>query len=155
MPAKSGKQLCVKDIMTTNPVCAGMSISVPELAELLEANDISGVPVLDTRDRLVGVVSKTDLIHRCVEGPVGGHGGSFFSSLAEGLAVGSAMDPGDLGVVEDFMSADPVTATPDEEIASVAHRMADERVHRVIVVGDSKQVIGIVTTLDLLKVFPD
>ena len=68
---------------------------------------------------------------------------------------GTDLDIEDLGVVEDFMSDDPVTARPEESVGVVAHRMAEERVHRVVVIDDRDQPIGIVTTLDLLKVFPN
>ena len=49
---------------------------------------------------------------------------------------------------------DPVTTGPDASVAEVAHRMATERVHRVVVVDAERRPIGIVTTLDVLKVFP-
>jgi len=52
------------------------------------------------------------------------------------------------------MSIDPVTATPEETVATVARRLAEARVHRAIVVDPSRRPIGIVTTLDLLKFFP-
>ena len=71
MATKSATQLHVKDIMSRNPICVGLSTSAQELAELLEANDISGVPVLNMQEKVVGVVSKTDLIHRCLDGTVG------------------------------------------------------------------------------------
>ena len=52
----------VKDIMTRDPVCVSPDTSAVELARILEANEISGVPVVDALDRAIGVVSKTDLL---------------------------------------------------------------------------------------------
>ncbi len=52
------------------------------------------------------------------------------------------------------MSPDVVTATPDEPISHVARRMAEHHVHRIIVVGESRQVVGVVTSIDVLAVFP-
>jgi CBS domain-containing protein len=74
-------------------------------------------------------------------------------SLAEGLR-GDVANADNLGNVEDFMTPEPVTATTEEPIAAVARRMADERVHRVVVVDKGRHVLGIVTSLDLLKEFP-
>jgi CBS domain-containing protein len=144
----------VKDVMTRNPVCVGPATSAQELAEILEGNDISGVPVLDVQERLMGVVSKTDLIHRALDGPLGSAPETFFSALAGGLADGTHLDPNDMGGVEDFMSLDPVTADPDEPVSVVARRMAEEGVHRAVVIDDRRHVIGVVTTLDILRVFP-
>ena len=147
--------MVVKDVMTPDPVRVTRDTTASELARLLDANEISGVPVVDELDRVVAVVSRTDLLHRCVAGPVGSRPGTFFASLAEGLAGGADLDPEELGTVEEFMSPDPVTATPDEPLGVVGRRMAKERVHRVIVVDEGQHVLGIVTSLDLLKAFPD
>ncbi len=154
MSVKTTTTTQVKDIMTSDPVCVSSDTTVRELARLLGANEISGVPVVDALDRVVGVVSKTDLLHRCLEGPLGSRPGTFFESLAEGLDMGTDLDPEELGVVEDLMSCEPVTATPTEPVGVVAGRMAEHGVHRVVVVDDDRHVLGIVTSLDLLKVFP-
>jgi CBS domain-containing protein len=144
----------VKDVMTADPICIGADTSARELARILESNGISGVPVVDSLHRIIGVASKTDLLRRCVEGPLGSRPGSFFESLAEGLNAGSDMDPEELGAVEDFMTTEPVTCRAEEALGVVAHRMAEESVHRVIVVDQRRHVVGIVTSLDLLAEFP-
>ena len=144
----------VKDFMTSDPVRVTCDTSARDLARLLEANEISGVPVVDTLDRLVGVVSKTDLLRRCVEGPIGSRPGTMFESLARGLTDDVDLDPEGLGSVAEFMSPYPIVASSDEPIGAVARRMAEEGVHRVVVVDEEKRVLGIVTSLDLLKAFP-
>lgn len=144
----------VEQVMTRDPVSVSGGTSARELARILETNEISGVPVVDGLDRVIGVVSKTDLLHRCLAGPVGSRPGTFFRSLAEGLDVGGDMDPEDLGTVDEFMSADPVTVSPDDSIARVARLLAKERIHRAIVTDKERHVLGVVTSLDLLREFP-
>ena len=155
MSSKAIATMLVRDVMTHDPVCASPAMTALELAELFEGNGISGAPVVDVKDRVIGVVSRTDLVHRCLEAPLGTAPGGMFEALAEGLAEGMTLDSEALGVVEEFMTPDPVTASEDETIGVVAHRMASERVHRVIVVDDAMKALGVVTTLDLLKVFPE
>ncbi len=155
MKLESTTRRQVSDIMTRDPICVTADMTARELARVLEANEISGVPVVDTLDRLIGVVSKTDLLRRCVEGPIGSRPGTMFESLARGLADDVDLDPGRLGSVAEFMSPYPIVASPDEPIKAVARQMAEERVHRVIVVDDQRLVLGIVTSLDFLKAFPD
>jgi CBS domain-containing protein len=140
--------------MTPDPICVGADTSARELARILESNAISGVPVVDSLNRIIGVASKTDLLRRCVEGPLGSRPGTFFESLAEGLGTGTDMDPEELGTVEEFMTTEPVTGRPDEPLGTVARRMADEGVHRVVVIDNRRHVVGIVTSLDLLRQFP-
>ena len=144
----------VRDVMTADPICIGADTSARKLARILESNGISGVPVVDSLHRTIGVASKTDLLRRCVEGPLGSRPGTFFESLAEGLDTGTDMDPEELGSVEEFMSTEPVTCQPDEPLGLVAHRMAEENVHRIVVVDKRRHVVGIVTSLDLLREFP-
>jgi CBS domain-containing protein len=111
--------------------------------------------VVDASGRLIGVVSKTDILHRALEGPVGSRPGSFFERLAEGFNLDTDMSPESLGTVDELMSPDPITATPEEPVVTVARRMAENGIHRVIVVDRSGGPIGIVTALDALRVFPE
>ena len=143
--------LTASDIMTSNPVRVTPDTTATELGRLLDTNDISGVPVVDALDRVIGVVSKTDLLHRCVRGPVGTNGGSFLTNLEEGL--GARLEPDALGVVEDFMNTDSITAGPNDAIGDLARRMVEDRVHRIIIIDDQRHVLGIVTSLDLLGKF--
>lgn len=140
----------VQEIMSRRPVAVGAATSASELALVLDQNEISGVPVIDAQDRVIGVVSRTDLLHACVAGPVGSSPGSYLSAIAEGL--GADFDAASLGIVNDFMNPEPVTAGPDETIAAVARRMLEERVHRVVVVDGDRRLLGIVTSLDMLRV---
>jgi CBS domain-containing protein len=139
----------VSMIMTTDPIRASAGDSARELAELLDVNQVSGVPVVDTQDRVIGVVSRTDLLHQCVQGPLGESSEAFLEALASGTATTWQAD--DLGTVGDFMSTTPVLASPDDPVDGIARRMVEERVHRVIIVDESRRCIGIVTTLDLIK----
>lgn len=140
----------VKDIMTTNPVRITADTSAIELGRLLDANEISGVPVVDALDRVIGQVSKTDLLHRCLAGPAGSECGSYPNSLVEAL---TSNTPGELGAVEEFMCTDLQTSKADDSLSSAAKKMASERVHRLVVVDDQNHVLGIVTSLDMLKAF--
>jgi CBS domain-containing protein len=147
--------LKVKDVMTREPLAVSPSMTLRELAQLLDTNEISGVPVVDTQDHVIGVVSKTDLIHRWLEGEDGSRAEPFGEVLDEEWGDLASMMPDDLGVVEDIMSPDVVTATEDEPISAVARRMAEVGVHRIIVTDERGFLHGIVTSLDLLKVFPE
>ncbi|MHC4948625.1 MAG: CBS domain-containing protein [Planctomycetota bacterium] len=154
MATTKQSQITVRELMTKDPVCVERTDDVREVARIFDSNEISGAPVLDDLGRVIGVVSKTDLLHRALEGPLASRPGSFFELMAEGMERGTSMDPEDLGSVEDFMSTDVLMAKPDEPAAKVARRMAAEHVHRLIVVDQNQCPIGIVTALDVLAAFP-
>ena len=145
--------MLVKDVMASKPITIGLSATPRELARVLIEHGISGVPVIDARGRVVGVVSKTDLLQWCVKGGLGFGVANLLSSLAEG-GIGSRLEAIDLGIVSDFMTATPLTATEDETLSEVAHRMAQHHVHRLIVVDDVGRLQGVITSMDLLRVFP-
>lgn len=153
MNAKTACRPTVKDVMTLDPISVDASISARELARVLTDNNISGVPVVDVQDRVIGVVSKTDLLQWCVTGGLGFGADNLLPNLSAKRSASRA-ESEDLGIVEDFMSSEPILATVDESVDSIAHRMAEEKVHRIIVVDGDGCLIGIVTSLDLLRVFP-
>jgi CBS domain-containing protein len=146
-------RLTVKDIMTRDPISVEPSLPARELAAVLADNNISGAPVVDVQDRVIGVVSRTDLLQWCVMGGFGLGSGDLLRNLAVGRESRRA-ETQDLGTVEDFMTSDPILTTADQPVDLIARRMAEERVHRIIVVDDDGCLEGIVTSLDLLKVFP-
>lgn len=143
-------------IMTPDPVCAEPSTTIRQLAKLFEDNDISGCPVIDHSGRVIGVVSKTDLIRRCSEGTRDIPPAYLFEVVCE-----QGDEDGDespisepLVCVQDFMTESAVTAGPSTPVHEVAALMADRRIHRVIVVDDDLYPLGVITALDVLKKFP-
>ncbi|MEK6702594.1 MAG: CBS domain-containing protein [Planctomycetota bacterium] len=143
--------LTARDVMTIDPVCVTPATRLRELATIFEEHEISGVPVIDQQGRVVGVVSKTDLIRRCSQGTDEIPPAFLFEVLSEqgDDDVSEAM-PEPLVCVDDIMTPDPLMVSPDVTAAEVARIMADKRVHRVIVTDADLFPIGIITSLDLL-----
>jgi CBS-domain-containing membrane protein len=52
----------VADLMTDEVISVSPVMAVKEVAKVLAQYDISGVPVLDEEDRVVGVLSQTDVL---------------------------------------------------------------------------------------------
>ena len=117
-----------KGVMTVSP-----ELSVADLEEFLTIEDISGVPVTGPAGQVLGIVSKTDIVRTLSETA---HQRS--ELLEPNLTAG------------DIMTKETVTVSPDDDVREVAQRMIDGHLHRVIVTS-SKDVLGIITTFDLLK----
>ncbi len=83
--------------------------------------------------KLLGIASKTDIVR----------------VLSEQVSERYEVFDDDLRV-EDFMTPDVVTVGPDEDVKSIARRMIDGQLHRVLVT-EGGEVLGIVTAFDLLK----
>ena len=56
--------MLASDVMTTNVITVSPETSVQSLAALLGRYGISGVPVVDAANTLVGIVSEGDLLFR-------------------------------------------------------------------------------------------
>ena len=56
------------DVMTPDVITVDPDASVQAVAKLLSERGISGVPVVDAADQLVGIVSEGDLLHRVETG---------------------------------------------------------------------------------------
>jgi CBS domain-containing protein len=52
----------VKDVMTTDVLTVRPDTSFKDTVELLVENHVSGVPVVDADDRLVGIIARQDLL---------------------------------------------------------------------------------------------
>lgn len=149
------QQLKARDVMSTDPVCISPSASIREVARIFEEHEISGVPVLDPQGRVCGIVTKTDLIRRCCQGTDEIPPAYLFEILAEqGDTESSEVIPEPLICAEDFMTEDPLMVGPDITAGGVAALLVEKRIHRAIVVDEDRFPLGIVTSMDLLAVFP-
>jgi CBS domain-containing protein len=126
-----------REIMQRGVVAVSPELSLLELEELLTGEDISGAPVTDTDGRVIGIVSKTDVVR-------------YYSDAYQAYR-GDETWPGSDGTttVSDIMTEELVTVPPSATLMDVARVMVDGRLHRVIV-GDVDSIEGILTSLDLL-----
>jgi predicted transcriptional regulator len=152
MPAT--KTRTIDTIMTREPVCIDPAASIRDLARIFDEYEISAVPVIAADGRVIGIVSKTDLIHRCAEGIDDTSPAYLFEMLSE------EGDDSDFAMetpisVDDFMTEDPITVRPDEPVSTAAQRMVEARVHHLVVVDGGGFPVGIVTSMDMLRLLTD
>jgi CBS domain-containing protein len=117
----SGKK--VSDVMSSDPVAVEPGTSIEEAAQKMKEADAGAVLVVDG-DELKGIVTDRDIA---------------VDAVAEG--------EGD-AKVEDVMSSDPATLSPDDDIETAIEAMRDKKVRRLPVVEDGKPV-GVVSIGDL------
>jgi len=149
---KSIDDLTAGEVMKTEPITAEPWMTARQFAQMLEEEEISGAPVVDQQGHLVGIASRGDLIHQSISLNNDNDLDFIFESLKE------ENDEDEVPVisherelhVEDFMVEDPITVTPDVPIRSVAAKMIESRVHRVVIV-EGKIPVGIITSLDLAR----
>jgi len=146
----------VKDLMNPDIMTVADDMATDAVAQYLVEREISGAPVVDQQGHLIGVVSMTDLGRNLAE-PADSDAprrSGFYRDIAADLTL---EDLGQRYVeeravnVRDVMTPVihqvPVTASA----AEAARLMIDQHIHR-LVVTDGKEPVGMITSLDLLKV---
>ncbi len=125
----------VDELMTQDVYCVDEGVSAEELAELFATREVSGVPVLDEDERLVGVVSRADLLRP-----------------SEGEDDTPRLHPERAGATaSELMNASPVVVREGTTVPQAAAVMAAARVHRVLVVSAAGKVVGVLSAMDVVR----
>jgi predicted transcriptional regulator len=150
------------DVMISEVLWVRDEMTVRELADFLAENEITGAPVLDGGDRLVGVVSVTDIAEKSRtqgEEVVDRSNPQYYvRAFDEGLDMEDMKSlhiENDTQLVRDIMTPAIYTVPADMPIAAVAREMVSGRIHRVFVTNLEGAVVGIVTALDVLQLIAD
>lgn len=147
--------LCASDIMQTNLITVRASDPLEEVERTLSDAHISGVPVLDDNDSIIGVLSMTDLVNNYAEDddlPVGADYRDLEEDADPTEVVAYRRMPGDALCAGDLMTTEISTVMPTAGLREVARTMVNHHVHRVLVV-ECGRVVGLITTLDVLRAF--
>lgn len=142
--------LRVSDIMNKEIVMISENASMGEAAKTLFDNEVSGMPVVNESGRCVGILSATDFVirergrvetsklgtdeHRLAQMPDGG----FCIEEVNEDRVGEHMTP----VVQ--------TVRAESTLINAARVMCYEHLHRLVIVDECEQPVGVVSSLDLV-----
>ncbi|GGZ19489.1 CBS domain-containing protein [Streptomyces poonensis] len=143
----------IGSVMTTDVVRAVYGTPFKEVARLLVDHRISGLPVVDEDEKVVGVVSETDLMAHQAEPSDAREPGRRFPFAALKPAARWRAAKATAGTAGQLMSAPPVTVHADDTIVEAARIMAGRHVERLPVLDEEDRLVGIVTRRDLLRVF--
>jgi CBS domain-containing protein len=131
--------LSVADVMTIDPVVIEADASLDSAVELMRAYGIAGLPVVDGRGSLLGVISQTDLIGAAASPLVG----KVVRGQPERFKVG------------ELMSQPALTVRLADPLAHAARVMTAEHVHRVVVIDDAGRPVGVLSAMDFVALFAD
>jgi CBS domain-containing protein len=148
--------LRARDVMQTSVASVHPDTPLTQVARLFVDNGIHGAPVVDETERLLGVVSVTDLIRAVDETHESGATSAiYFRDVLEYSGPDWSSAPEDFQdrleqvTAGDVMQPSVVTVDEDTSVPEIAKRMRANGIHRVIVVrGD--QLVGLVSALDLV-----
>ncbi|MEM2917354.1 MAG: CBS domain-containing protein [Candidatus Bathyarchaeia archaeon] len=117
----------VKSIMTQNAVSVLTSAKISDAIALMKQHKIGGLPVVDEKNRVWGIVTERDIL-------------AIFKGRISGVKV------------SELMTKEVLTATPETSIFEAEKIMTKEGFRRLPIVSNGK-LFGIVTAMDILRFF--
>lgn len=119
----------VQSLMIKAPITVSDRISVQEAIQLMQANSIRHLPVVNRSKKLVGLVTLADMKQ------------GLLPAMVTGVSVA------------DLMIKDPITIHPDADIETAARIIHQRKIGGIPVVDDDNKVVGIITVTDILGAF--
>ena len=137
------------DIMTSEVITVGEDTTVPEAAKLMAERGISAVPVVDRDNRIVGMVSEGDLLHRAETGTERRRSW-WLDMVSSTNKLAGEYIKSHSARVKDVMTRDVLSVTEETAVADIAVLLETNRIKRVPVVRDGK-IVGIVSRANLVR----
>lgn len=145
--------MLARDIMTRDVVTVKPDEEIEKVAQLLVENKISGIPVVDDDQHIVGIITEKDLIVRAGELKVPFYITLFDSIifLENPIRFSNSLKQYTASKVRDAMTKEVWAVKEDEEVSRVVEIMQKKNINRVPVVRNGK-LVGIISRNDVLKV---
>jgi len=138
----------VKDVMSRNVICVHTDDSILAAARLMLQNRISGLPVIDKDNELIGIVTEGDFLRR----------GELGTPRRSPKWLEFILGPGRLAEeyvhtagrkVDEIMTTDPFTVDEDDSLEKVVELMERHHIKRLPVIRRGRMV-GIISRANLM-----
>jgi CBS-domain-containing membrane protein len=137
----------VGDVMIEDVVSVSPSTPFKRLVDLLWINEVSALPVVDDRGVLAGIVTETDPLARAEFKANSARGSTSRALLYEKLEHAAPLTAADL------MTSPVVTVKAEATLSEMARLMRSRHLRRLPVLDQTGALVGMVSQVDLLKVF--
>lgn len=145
-----------KDIMSSPAISIDINHTVKKVLDLLASRSISGVPVVDDENRVIGIISDTDIIKYAHKNSVVTHVNlsgwvSPYADVNELASVKKGFDQLATMKIGNVMTKKVYTVNQDLDAGEVAKLMNKRNINRIPVVDDAGKLVGIVTRSDIVQ----
>jgi CBS domain-containing protein len=137
------------DLMTTEVITVDQNASIQSVAKLMAEHGISAVPVVNRENRVIGMVSEGDLLHR-VETGTERRRSWWLEMVSSTDKLAGEYIKSHSGKVEDVMTQDVVSVIEETPVVDIAVLLETNRIKRVPVLRDGK-LAGIVSRANLVR----
>jgi len=142
-----------RDIMTRKLIVVNENTTIDNLIRIFMENNISCVPVVSDEMKLIGIVTKTDILGYLMDKDIHLSLKHVLQDIFEYRSEHGDKDreaPSETEItVRDIMTPNPITCGEKTSVTSMAKKMIKKKIHRLIITRDN-EIVGIVSTLDIL-----
>lgn len=145
-----------KEIMTSPSLSVTEDQTVKEVLELLAEKRFSGFPVVDQENKIIGIISDTDIIrysHTINVIPLSNLSGwiSPYADISDLASMRKGFDMLHTTRVGQIMTKKVYTINEDAPAKEVALLMNRRKINRVPVVDSDDKLVGIITRSDMVQ----
>ena len=142
-------KITVRRAMTMEVVTVKRETDISVAADLLTKHRISGMPVVDDQDKVIGVIGEADILAVAgLKGEQGGFRNVLRHLLGEPVPARKKSD----GTVGESMSSPAITTTPGADIREVAAILDERRIKRLPVVNEEGTLTGVISRADIIRI---
>ena len=142
------RALPAREVMSKEVAAVGMDTPLKDVAEVMARRRISGVPVLDQNNAVVGVISERDFLNAFA--PAGAK--SFMEVLATCLAgTGCIAVTARKQKAKEIMTTPPVCVGEETSVSEIGRIFAEKQINRVPVTDRKGKLVGIVSRADIVR----
>jgi CBS domain-containing membrane protein len=142
------RTLSAKEVMSKDVAAVDMDTPLKDVAEVMARRGISGVPVLDEHNAVVGIISERDFLSTFA--PAGAK--SFMEVLATCLAgTGCIAVTARKQRAKEIMTTPPLCVGEETSVSEIARIFAEKRINRVPVTDRDGKLVGIVSRADIVR----
>lgn len=146
----------VKNFMTKKVLTVNKDMSVKEFIRIMEENNITGAPVVDENEKVIGVISVTDVIKRSnyVNKELAHCEDCYEVNPTTGIVEIHKYYTEELfeKSIENLMTRKLISITPEADLVKAVDIFLSTPVHRILVMENDK-IEGIISTKDTLKAY--
>lgn len=139
-----------KDIMSTRVMTVKQDATVSEIARLLLEFHISALPVVDDRNRVIGVVSEGDLLRRQELGTDTRRGSWWLNLVSDQRELAADYVKSHGNQARDVMTKDVISVSEDTSLAEIAETLEKNHIKRVPVLRDGV-LVGLVSRANIIQ----
>ena len=155
---KNVADIIASKLMTTSVLAVPAEWSIKQLADFFVEHKISGAPVINSNQKLVGVVSISDMVQ--FDSLSAADKSSLIANNVYTEVIGQPVMPGDISKllahasdncnVDSIMTPNVISVEMNTTFPEIARKMHEQHIHRVFVTEDGK-ILGVISTTNILE----